>query len=119
MTRCFRITDTSAIRGNTETEVFGVKANYDEWKKHQFCPCKGVIGMLVCDAYIREGQLYLLECMYHCVVPVLSSCVEEISESYFRNNFREINASLAYDPTGSRCDEARTNEMMNSLFNNW
>lgn len=57
--------------------------------------------------------------MYHCVVPVLSSCVEEISESYFRNNFREINASLAYDPTGSRCDEARTNEMMNSLFNNW
>ena len=31
MTRCFRITDTSAIRGNTEAEVFGVKANYDEW----------------------------------------------------------------------------------------
>lgn len=119
MTRCFRITDTAAIRGNTEADLFGVKANYDELKKHQFCPCEGVIGMLICDAYIREGQLYLLECMNHCVVPVLSSCVEKISEPYFRANFCEINSRLAYDPTGSRCEEALLNETMNSLFNAW
>lgn len=119
MARYFRITDTSAIRGNTEAEVFGVKANYDEWKKHQFCPCKGVIGMLICDAYIREGRLLLLECMYHCVVPVLDTCVEEISEDYFKNNFRQVNSALAYDPTGSRCDDARINEMTNSILNMW
>lgn len=117
MARYFRITDTSAIRGNTSAEIWGVKANYDEWKKHQFCPCEGVIGMLLCDAQIREGKVYLLECMYNCVVPVLATSVEEISESYFKNNFRDINSRLAYDPTGSRCDEARRNEMMQSLFN--
>lgn len=119
MARCFRITDTSAIRGNTEAEIFGVKANYEEWKTHQFCPCKGVIGMLICDAYTREGRLLLLECMYHCVVPVLDTSVEEISETFFRNNFRTINSNLAYDPTGSRCDQARINEMTNSLLSMW
>lgn len=117
MARCFRITDTAAIRGNTAAEIWGVKANYDEWKKHQFCPCKGVMGMLLADAYIRDGQVYLLECMYHCVVPVLATCVEEISEEYFQANFRDVNTALAYDPTGKRCDDAKMKEITNSLFN--
>ena len=117
MARCFRIKATSAIRGLTSAEVFGVKANYEEWKKHQFCPCEGVIGMLICDAQIREGTVFILECMYHCVVPVMANQVEEISESYFRDNFRNINSSLAYDPTGSRCDQARAAEMARSLLN--
>ena len=117
MRKCFRITDTSAIRGLSNAEVLGVKANYDEWKKHQFCPCKGVLGMLFCDAQMREGTVYILECMYHCLVPVLASAVEEVSESYFQSNFREVNTRLGYDPNGSRCDKAKQDEMMRSIMN--
>lgn len=117
MARCFKITDASAIKGLTGAEVLGVKANYDEWKTHKFCPTKGVIGMLICDGMIREGQVYILECMYHCLVPVLVTGLEEISESYFRSNFREVNARLAYDPDGSRCSSASRKEMMDSMFN--
>lgn len=116
MERYFRIKDTSAIRGLTNAELFGVKANYDEWKNHQFCPCKGVLGRLLCDAYVREGTVYILECMYHCLVPVLASGVEEITASYFTNNFREVNSMLASDPDGSRCSDAKIREMTNSIF---
>ena len=45
--KCFRITDAKATRGNTSAELFGVKCNYDEWKKHEFCPTKGVIGQIL------------------------------------------------------------------------
>ena len=116
--KCFRITDAKAIRGNTNAEVFGVKCNYDEWKTHQFCPTKGVIGQIVCDGYVKEGQIYIIECMYHCAVPVLTWGLEEISPAYFKENFREVNAALAYDPTGERCSEASIQEIMDTMMGN-
>ena len=116
--KCFRITDAKAIRGNTSAELFGVKCNYDEWKKHQFCPTKGVIGQILCDARIAEGTVYIIECMCHYVVPILTWGLEEISSSYFKENYLTVNA-IGYDPTGSRCDEAKSEELMNSLFNGW
>lgn len=116
MRKCYRITDASAIRGTTNAQVLGVPANYEEWEKHSFCPTKGVLGMLFCDGQTREGTVYILECMYHCLVPVLVSGVEEISEAYFQSNFREVNTRLGYDPNGSRCDKAKNAEIVNSLM---
>lgn len=114
MDRYFKIIDSTKVKGGSNVCLGGVKANYDEWAKHNFLPKEGVIGFLMGEGYVREGAIYFLECAPQIIVSILPSGVVKTIEQEFNSKWRQ-NLIIGH-ASQEEIQQAKSDEFTNSFM---
>lgn len=117
MDRYFEIVDCDKVRGGSNLIIGGVAAGYDEWKKHNFLPRKGVVGHLLGEGCVYEGTIYILECAPEILVPILPDGVKEVSSWVFDSKWQE-NMDKGRS-SQKEIEKAKSDEIVSSMMNSW
>jgi len=83
MIKYVEIIDENACQPFTSAAINGIPACSEEWKKHNFYPCNGIVGAVITEGQMHLGEVLVIEVLKNIFVPILRNGVRSITESEF------------------------------------
>ena len=77
------IINKNACQPSSNLTLEGVKAGSSEWKKHNFYPQNGVVGLVVAEGQMHIGKVLIVQAMENIFIPIAPNGVRYISKDEF------------------------------------
>jgi hypothetical protein len=100
------IINKNACQPSSNLTLEGVEANSSEWKKHNFYPQNGIVGLLVAEGQMHIGKVLIIQALENIFIPIEPNGVRYISKDDFLKKLPK-NKEIGFD---------RNNENDNSDF---
>ena len=113
MTKYVEIINEDACQPYTGASINGIPACSDEWKKYNFYPKKGIVGVGIAEGQMHFGKVLIIEVLENVFIPILPNGVRSITESEFLSKV-DNNKNLGID-TNDKNRNARIDQAMRDI----
>lgn len=77
------IINKNACQPSSGLVIDGIEANSNEWKKHNFYPQNGIVGVVLGEGQMFSGTILIIQVWDKLIVPIEPSGVRYITETEF------------------------------------
>lgn len=113
MIKYVEIINENACQPFTSAVINGIPACSDEWKKHNFYPRNGIVGVVIADGKMHCGEVLVIEVLKNVFIPILPNGVKSITETEFLN--KKNNNSILGKDTENKNRSAFVDQAMKDI----
>lgn len=113
MIKYVEIINEDACQPFTSATINGIPACSVEWKKHNFYPCRGIVGAVIAEGHMHFGEVLVIEVLKNVFIPILPNGVKSITETEFLSKVNN-NETLGRD-TENKNSSVRIQQAMKDI----
>ncbi len=113
MSNFVEIIDKNACQPSSNMIIDGIKANSEEWKKHNFYPQVGIVGVVLGEGQMYVGTVLIIQVWDNLIIPITPRGVRYITETEFNKRLSK-NLEIGLDRNNEN-DDSIFNQLMNDV----